>query len=524
MKKVKFPLLLSFLFLTSCNDTVENSSLQQEQTSYYENPAKEMPILGPQMTVISYFYNPSDKIHVTVKGVDYNDWVGIYSKDKEPGEGTESIVWTYTHTDGTYDFSASSLGGYGEYYIYLCDNNQYDVYQKRDVYIKDPKDTNDYQIKSAKFIANKENGVSNMKIEVTPSSTKELTYVVYWTENGIRLPDYTALKKINVKDSNKFEIELNDCLFIPEAANGIEISVLQGNSNPYYIEIDESFKRYKSDYLYSFQVISDLHIQDWFPKHISHLKMALTEIPYISSNSKAIFTTGDNVNRTTKEEYTLLSNIIYKYKDKIPNIYYSMGNHDYMYLSSFETATSQFLEQTKMDSTYYSVEIENNKFIVLASDEAQMEGVMGKTQIEWLKNQLKNTNKNDSVFIFMHQPLKDTVSGSLKTEMNQNWYGFRNNGDEIKEIINQYPNAVVFSGHTHWTLDSYQPALYGNKQSATYVNCASLGYLWNDDDKEEIGSEGIYVDVYKDYVLIKGREFLDKKWVSAAQFLFPKAK
>ena len=29
----------------------------QEQTSYYENPAKEMPILGPQMTVNSYFYN-----------------------------------------------------------------------------------------------------------------------------------------------------------------------------------------------------------------------------------------------------------------------------------------------------------------------------------------------------------------------------------------------------------------------------------------------------------------------------------
>ena len=94
----------------------------------------------------------------------------------------------------------------------------------------------------------------------------------------------------------------------------------------------------------------------------------------------------------------------------------------------------------------------------------------------------------------------------------------------LQEIINNYPNVLLFSGHTHWTLDSVQPALYGNKEKASFVNCASVGYLWNDSDTNEPGSEGIYVDVYEDYVFIKGREFLDRKWVSSTQLVFPKYK
>ena len=79
----------------------------------------------------------------------------------------------------------------------------------------------------------------------------------------------------------------------------------------------------------------------------------------------------------------------------------------------------------------------------------------------------------------------------------------------------------MFSGHTHWNLDSYQPILFGNLQGASYVNCSSVGYVWNDEDKQEPGSEGIFVEVYEDYVLVKGREFVDRKWIANAQFVFP---
>ena len=53
------------------------------------------------------------------------------------------------------------------------------------------------------------------------------------------------------------------------------------------------------------------------------------------------------------------------------------------------------------------------------------------------------------------------------------------------------------------------------------MNCSSVGYVWNDEDKQEPGSEGIFVEVYEDYVLVKGREFVDRKWIANAQFVFP---
>jgi hypothetical protein len=46
-----------------------------------------------------------------------------------------------------------------------------------------------------------------------------------------------------------------------------------------------------------------------------------------------------------------------------------------------------------------------------------------------------------------------------------------------------------------------------------------VGYLWTDDDTELVGSQGYYIEVYDDYVLVRGRDFVNKEWVSNAQFM-----
>ena len=504
-------------------DSTQQESSSEEEIVYNEKEQVELPLDIPSMTLNKSYFYTHETLNVSVKNAKNLDWVGIYPIDKEPGT-VNSIKYQYVTNNQTVSFPIKDLNGPGEYGIYLCHNDGYDVFQKESIYVRNGDKTN-FGITSASIDIDQSKGLNNVKINIIPSTTEELTYVLHWSVDGARLPNYTPIKKEKVKGKDEFVFELNEGIVMPDIANEIEIEVLEGFSAPYYLYLDDTLKRKPANYLYSFEVLTDLHIQSVFPKHISHLKMALRDMSSLSSNSSAIFTTGDNINRTTEAEYQLLNQIINDNKTQYtPEIYYSLGNHDYMYNTNYSVAVELFKKYTKMESTYYSKTINNNKFIVLCSEYMVMPGSMSDKQLEWLENELKTVNQNDSTFIFLHQPLVDTVSGSLKEQMNQSWYGFVNQSNRIKEIINKYPNVILFSGHTHWTLDSYQPALYGHKQQASYVNCASVGYLWNDNDVEEAGSEGIYVDVYDDYVFIKGREFVDRKWVSAVQLVFPKNK
>ena len=505
-------------------DFIESETQQPSVEEFVEKEEIELPLDIPSMEINKRYFYEHETLTVSVKNAKNLDWVGLYPTDKEPSQIT-SLKYKYVSGNQTVSFPISDFQGTGEYSVYLCHNDGYDTFQKEDIYIRNNDKTN-YGVKNASLYINEKGNIKNATISITPSSNKELTYVLHWSVDGVRLPNYTPIKKIKVKNSEEFKVELNDGIVMPDLANEIEIEVLEGFSVPYYIYIDnDSLKRKPSNYLYSFEVISDLHIQSTFPTHISHLKMALRDMSSLSSNSSALFTTGDNTNRTTEAEFQLLNKIIEENKTEYtPNIYYTIGNHDYMYLTNYEVALDLFKKYTKTESVFYSKTINNNKFIVLGSTSKVMEGKMSVFQLEWLEEELSTVNKNDSTFIFLHQPLIDTVSGSLKTQMGQNWYGFVEQSNKIKEIINNYPNVLLFSGHTHWTLDSVQPALYGNKEKASFVNCASVGYLWNDSDTNEPGSEGIYVDVYEDYVFIKGREFLDRKWVSSTQLVFPKYK
>lgn len=209
----------------------------------------------------------------------------------------------------------------------------------------------------------------------------------------------------------------------------------------------------------------------------------------------------------------------------LPDIYYAIGNHDIVYNNNagYDKQIALFKEKTGMPGAYYSVELNGTSFIVLGSDTAVGEGTVGKEQLDWLKTELSKTDKNKPVFLFLHQPLIETVSGSLYSQDNeiQDWYGIIDTADEIRAILKEYPNAFLFTGHTHWTLESKQPLLAGRGEDATFVNCASVGYLWTDNDTSTGGSEGYYIEVYEDYILLRGREFVKGNWCAAAQFIIP---
>lgn len=489
------------------------------ETSDKESSEPETVVPQPEISLSKTEFSAGETITVKYANTDSKDWIGFYPEGSEPGS-INSLIWDYSVGDGALNFSAQNVGAPGVYWIFLCDNDGYKVLDMETITILDS-DTTNY---GAKSVETEIKGYSSIHATIEPSCDAELTYKLYWSSNNIRLDGYEPLYTVTHSGGEKFTVELNDYLFMPDEADGIEVAVIKGRSESVFTSVSNEMKLPESNLLYKFNVITDLHITPSRPAHESHLSLAFADI-IAQGDSSAIITCGDNTDRGTVEEYGILLDIVAQAGEKLPDIYYAIGNHDVVYNNNagYDNQIKLFKEKTGMPGAYYSFELNGNKFIILGSDTAVGEGTVGEDQLNWLKNELSTVNKDEPVFLFLHQPLIETVSGSLYSQNNeiQDWYGIIDTSDEIRAILKNYPNAFLFTGHTHWTLDSKQPILAGKGEDATFVNCSSVGYLWNDNDESEGGSEGYYIEVYEDYILLRGREFLKGNWVAAAQFVIP---
>ncbi|MEI2282814.1 metallophosphoesterase family protein [Paenibacillus polysaccharolyticus] len=178
-------------------------------------------------------------------------------------------------------------------------------------------------------------------------------------------------------------------------------------------------------------------------------------------------------------------------------------------LIDFEVATG-------MKGTYHDHWIDGYHYIFLGTEQPHPKDCeMSSKQLEWLDAKLGEQAMPDHpIFIFIHQPLMDTVAGSLQA---QGWYGV-NQDAELKAVLAKYPQAILFSGHTHWQLKAPHTMYDGAGQMPTMFNASSVAYLWTDEDEHLEGSEGLHVEIYKDRVVVKGRDFTAGKWVEGADY------
>ncbi|RJE82802.1 hypothetical protein D3P07_26190 [Paenibacillus sp. 1011MAR3C5] len=112
----------------------------------------------------------------------------------------------------------------------------------------------------------------------------------------------------------------------------------------------------------------------------------------------------------------------------------------------------------------------------------------------------------------MHQPLKNTVAGSYEE---QQWHGVEEDVG-LRAVLAGYPQAILFSGHTHWELEAGHTYYDGVGKLPAMVNAVSTAYLWTDEDQHKDGSQGLFVNVYEDRVVVRGRDFERSDWVESA--------
>lgn len=81
----------------------------------------------------------------------------------------------------------------------------------------------------------------------------------------------------------------------------------------------------------------------------------------------------------------------------------------------------------------------------------------------------------------------------------------------------------MFNGHTHWDMNSEKTLHYKTEELPFVLNTASVAYLWSSYDIPEgeflEGSQGYFVRIYEDKVIVLGRDFLVNKFIPSAMFV-----
>ncbi|AOZ92616.1 metallophosphoesterase family protein [Paenibacillus crassostreae] len=272
----------------------------------------------------------------------------------------------------------------------------------------------------------------------------------------------------------------------------------------------------KGQPLATFQIITDTHITS-DPKHEYNLNFekALQDLVANCEGSSGIMHIGDVTDHGFVEEYTEMLRIVNIYKDQLPAITFTLGNHD-VGLGDWESRIALYESQTGMNSPYHDHWIDGYHYIFLGTEVGLRTFCdLSNEQLQWLERKLEEQSSLDKpIFLFLHQPLKDTVAGSLES---QEWYGVTQD-QELKNILAKYPQALLFTGHTHWELEVDNTMFSGHGKTATMFNSASVAYLWTNDDEHKAGSQGFYVEIYHEKVLVRGRNFKTGTWIESAQY------
>jgi Icc protein len=105
--------------------------------------------------------------------------------------------------------------------------------------------------------------------------------------------------------------------------------------------------------LLSFQVITDTHVTS-DPEHVHNrnLDRALKDIIANAQDSCGIMHAGDVTDHGFPEEYEELQRIWSENKGQLPELYFTVGNHD-VGLGVWESRLSRFLSATGMTSPYH---------------------------------------------------------------------------------------------------------------------------------------------------------------------------
>lgn len=289
--------------------------------------------------------------------------------------------------------------------------------------------------------------------------------------------------------------------------------------------------------LYSFGALSDVHVT-YGDLACTRFKNA---IKFLTDEEKVEFTciAGDLTSSGTADQFRSYINATEEAKSlcsRTAVIHDTTGNHDVEqgnatinYLQEYADGKEPYASR----ELYYSFVQGDDLFIMFG-----MTGWPGKNgnsilfsdeSMAWLEN-LLNANKGRRTFLFQHCPYFVSANGIVTDGIGAivglppptgGYIASRNH--PFMELLDENPNVILLHGHTH--IPFYRQADYSGLNYApvlgVHIPSSATGRMQNADGgwvNNNAESWGYVVDVYANHIVLRGRDFVNEKFVPIATY------
>lgn len=274
---------------------------------------------------------------------------------------------------------------------------------------------------------------------------------------------------------------------------------------------------------YSFGALSDVHYQydtapGDFHRALEYMS-ALDDVEFICI-------CGDLTGTGTDTDLAQYKTAVDAYSNGL-SVYAIAGNHEGMtadIASRIATYTGHPL--------YYSFARGDDVFIMVGTIGGEMysNGVVFTVgELQWLYETLE-TNRNKRCFVFQHifaGVEKEAVCGNAEG-LYTNWC-WHNTAECLvfESLMTHYKNVIWFHGHSHMRFSMQTRADYANIATDGGYRSVHIPSLAvprddaNNDGSHETyyaGSEGYVVDVYKNGIHLRGRDFIKGEYLPIASY------
>ena len=290
--------------------------------------------------------------------------------------------------------------------------------------------------------------------------------------------------------------------------------------------------------LYRFGLISDVHNQSsQTTENTADLQRALN----LFNNKESVAFTcicGDITQNGTEAEFQIYANNVSTFSPNTP-VYTTTGNHDCTSSGLNTTAWSTYTghdEVFEISKSYTDASgaTKTDHFLFLGMHTWSL-GPSGTpyldTTITWITDKLEEY-KADRCFVFTHLFFPDRAGNVNEVYGSTLWLG-GSQLNSLEALFQKYPNVIWFSGHSHWkwSMQSYESdaniqrdenRLYPESAWAVHVpSCAEPRILGSGGTTRQdcpLESEGAIVDVYENYIDIRGINLKDNLYLPIAQY------
>jgi DNA repair exonuclease SbcCD nuclease subunit len=210
-------------------------------------------------------------------------------------------------------------------------------------------------------------------------------------------------------------------------------------------------------------------------------------------------------------------------KHAIP-VYGLCGNHESLAGVPITNNLAELKQYTGTD-LYYTIEQGNDLFIFIG--QPNYNKVMGDDALAWLQTTLAD-NTDRRCFVFIHSYIEEDSGDAVDYRENSvfdDWGATKT--EAFMDVMRQYPNAILFHGHSHMKFECQEYDLnanYTERNGFKSVHVPSVGkprdinMTTGETPEDNNGSQGYIVDVYADCIVLNGLDLLTDTVVPIATY------